>query len=478
MAEKRKAPADSSQRKRAPTIDLTATEVPNEAQSAAAPPTPEPSPESTSAASPADAPSAPEPVQGPAAALAGPPSEPPPEEPSPAAEPAAEEAPPAPPPARPHAGGLLAGLAIALVVALWVLAGLWYAGVLPGPGAQQADQLSRLETQVAGLQKESGDLKSRLEAVAKAPAPANAVDQKTIDALTQRIAKLEADASKPAAAPNDAATADLTKRLAATEAALKANDETLAALKSQLANTQAAPSQQTTQQFDQLGKSVADLQARVQQLAQQSAGVSAEQFKAVQSRVASLDQSVQTAQKQLGQNAAAASATRLALSATTLREAVFSHAPYEKELNEVKALGGDAKALAPLQRFAASGVPSDVQLAAELRKIVATLAPPANLSVASGSFIDRLRANAEQLVRVTPADAPSGDAPSDVLARLSLDAGHADVGAALKDIEKLPPATQAKFADWAAKARARGQAVSAARAFAAQSVHALGGERE
>src|SRR6185312_4732995 len=165
MAEKRKAPADSSQRKRAPTIDLTATEVPNEAQSAAAPPTPEPSPESTSAASPADAPSAPEPVQGPAAALAGPPSEPPPEEPSPAAEPAAEEAPPAPPPARPHAGGLLAGLAIALVVALWVLAGLWYAGVLPGPGAQQADQLSRLETQVAGLQKESGDLKSRLEAV-------------------------------------------------------------------------------------------------------------------------------------------------------------------------------------------------------------------------------------------------------------------------------------------------------------------------
>jgi hypothetical protein len=367
-------------------------------------------------------------------------------------------------------------LAIALAVALWVVAGLWYAGVLPGPGAQQSEQLTRLQSQVAGLQKETADLKSRLDTVANAPAPANAVDPKAIDALTQRIAKLEGDANKPAAAPNDAATADLTKRLTAAEGALKTNNETLAALKNQIATTQAAPSQQTTQQFDQLGRSVADLQARVQQLAQQSAGVSAEQFKTVQDRVASLDQSMQTAQKQLAQIAAAASKTRLALSATTLREAVFSHAPYERELSEVKALGGDAKALAPLQRFAASGVPSDAQLAAELRRIVASLAPPANSNAASGSFLDRLRANAEQLVRVTPANAPSGDAPSDVLARLSLDAEHADVNAALKDIDKLPPATQAKLADWAAKARARGQAVSAARAFAAQAVHALGGE--
>jgi hypothetical protein len=473
MAEKRKAPADASQRRRAPTIDLTATEVPNEQaneQAAAAPAPPEPNPEATSAPPPAGAPSA-EPVQGPAEASA-PPSEPFPEE----TPPAAEDAPSTPPPPRSRSGGLLSGSALALVVVLWVLAGLWYAGVLPGPGAQQADQLTRLETQVTGLQKETADLKSRLDAVANAPAPANAVGQKTIDALTQRVAKLERDASKPASGPNDAATADLTKRLTAAEAALKANDETFAALKNQIATTQAVPSQQTTQQFDQLGRSVADLQARVQQLAQQSAAVSAEQFKALRDRVAAIGQSMQAAQKQLAQNAAAASAVRLALSATTLREAVFSHAPYVRELSEVKALGGDAKALAPLQRFAASGVPSDAQLAAELRTIVASLAPPANSSTASGSFLDRLRANAEQLVRVTPANAPSGDAPSDVLARLSLDAEHANVDAAVKDIEKLPPATQAKLADWAAKARARGQAVSAARAFAAQAVHALGGE--
>jgi hypothetical protein len=475
MAEKRKAPADFSQRRRAPTIDLTATEVPNEAQAAAASaaPTPEPGAEATSAPPPADAPSAQEPVQGPAAA-SEPPSGPPPEEPAPAAEPVAEEASPVPPPSPPN--GLLAGLAIALVVALWVLAGLWYAGVLPGPGAQEANHLTRLQTQVAGLQKDTADLKSRLDAVANAPAPTNAVDPKAVDALSQRVAALETNASKPAAAPNDAATADLTKRLAAAEAALKSNDEALAALKSQLPNTQAASAEQTTQQFDQLGRSVADLQARVQQLAQQSAGVSAEQFKTLQDRIAAIGQSMQGAQKQLAQNSAGASATRLALSATSLREAVFSHAPYEMELSEVKALGGDAKALAPLQRFAASGLPSDAQLAAELRKLLPTIVPVASSSAAADSFLDRLRANAEQLVRVTPANAPSGDAPSDVLARLSLDAEHADVDAALKDIEKLPPAMQAKLADWAAKARARKEAVSAARAFAAQAAHALGGE--
>src|SRR5690242_18210107 len=116
MAEKRKAPADSSQRRRAPTIDLTATEVPNESQTneqaapaPATPPTPEPSAEASPAVPPADAPSAQEPVQGPAEASAGPPSEAPPEEPASAAEPAAEDVPPAPPPARPHSGGLLAG---------------------------------------------------------------------------------------------------------------------------------------------------------------------------------------------------------------------------------------------------------------------------------------------------------------------------------------------------------------------------------
>jgi hypothetical protein len=71
-------------------------------------------------------------------------------------------------------------------------------------------------------------------------------------------------------------------------------------------------------------------------------------------------------------------------------------------------------------------------------------------------------------------DAPPGDEPSAVLARVEIAAAHADVAAALTDLGKLAIATRAPAQDWIAKAQARQAALAAARQFAVETARALG----
>jgi hypothetical protein len=91
----------------------------------------------------------------------------------------------------------------------------------------------------------------------------------------------------------------------------------------------------------------------------------------------------------------------------------------------------------------------------------------------SGSFLDRLEANAGTLVRVSPVNAPSGDRPADVLARLEVEAAHNDIDAAVTEIGKLPQAAQAPAKDWLARVKARQAALAAANDLAASTARAL-----
>ena len=91
-----------------------------------------------------------------------------------------------------------------------------------------------------------------------------------------------------------------------------------------------------------------------------------------------------------------------------------------------------------------------------------------------GGFLERLQANAGKLVHIRPVDAPPGDDPSAVLARLEIDAAKADIPAALADLGKLTAATRAPAQAWIAKAQARQAALAAARQFAADTARALG----
>jgi len=413
MTEKRK--------RAAPTIDLKATEVP------------EPH------AAKSDAPAKEKQKETPKAAA--PPPEPPP---SPEPTPAAEPAPPgdfiktiAMPLAAGFAGALLGGAVV------------W--GLMPRAASDGG--------QVAALQKQIRDLQNR---------PAPAADTQALDALRERLGKIEQNiASLP---PGDKTVAD---RLAAAEGAMKSLGVALAALNKR-SDDAAANAKQADDRAAIAEKAVSELRDSVSSAKQQASNaVDAGQLAAVQQRIAALEQSVKETREQAAQNATADKAARLALSAAALRDAIDSGKPYQAELAEAKALGADEAALAPLASFAPTGLPSRKSLAHELGALVPALVKAAGVEDAPSGFLERLQANASHLVRFSAINAPAGDKPGDVLARVELAAAHDDIDAALTDIGKLPEKVRQQAADWVTKAVARGKALAAANAFASDAARGL-----
>jgi hypothetical protein len=453
MADKRKAPdaADAARKRKAPTIDLTATDV-TPVPAAAEPPSPA------------------EPVNAMAAEPASEtPPPPPPEEPLPQADAGPEAAPRAAPAAADHAGApfgamLAAGIAGGVIVAA-ALGGAWYAGLLPAntsatPDTQTPQQIAKLQQQIAALQNRP------------APSPASSIDPKTIDALTQRVAQAETTLKNMPT--GGGADPQLGQRLASVESAIKSGDTAISTLNKRIDDI-AANATQARQDADAAGKAVTQLQSNVKDIVRDQSGtVTPAQIDSLQQRLTSLEQAETSARESAARSTAAASATRLALAAQALRNAIVSGAPYPRELAQANALGADAGRLERLQPFAATGVPSAASLAQQLRTLLPQLrkiaAPQAQ---ATGSFLERLQANAGKLVHISPVNAPAGDDASDVLARLEVESAHNDIAAAAADIGKLPEAAQAPAKDWLARVKARAAALAAADDLAADTARAL-----
>jgi hypothetical protein len=164
---------------------------------------------------------------------------------------------------------------------------------------------------------------------------------------------------------------------------------------------------------------------------------------------------------------------RLTVAAEALRAAVESGAPYQSELNAVRALGVDQNATTALEPFAASGVPSATALSRELGSLVPALLDASEPRSGDATFLDRLKTNAQKLVRVTPLNAPPGNDPQTVVDRIRLDATHADIAAARAGLNALPDAAKPLAEAWSKKADARDAAVAASRKIAADALAAL-----
>ena len=455
MAEKRKAPdaADAARKRKAPTIDLTATDVTPEP--AAAEPTPA-EPVSAAAAEPAQ----------PAAET---PPPPPPEEPPPQADAGPQASPRATPETTARAGTplgamLAAGVSGGVIVAA-ALGGLWYAGVVPpntsaAPDTQTPQQIARLQQQVAALQNRP------------ASSPAPGVDQKTVDALTQRVAQAET-ALKNLPASNGA-DPQVGQRLASVESAIKSGDTAISTLNKRIDDI-ATNATQARQEADAAGKAVSQLQSDVKDVVRNQSGtVTPAQIDGLLQRLARLEQSEKAARESVARSAAAASATRLALAAQALRNVVVSGAPYRRELAQAKALGAQASRLAPLEPFATTGIPTAEALARDLLGLLPQIRKiAAPQTQAGGSFLERLQANAGRLVHISPVSAPAGNEPTDVLARLEVATAHNDTAAAVVDIGKLPEAAQAPAKDWLARVKARAAALAASTDMAETAARAL-----
>jgi hypothetical protein len=390
---------DSTQRRRPPTIDLTATEVGAGTSDAAAKP---------------------------AAA------------PEPAKDRAADATP------RPHRTGLFAriipyaiGVAGGAVAVAAIAAGFWGAGLVPATAPPSNPATPNVQE---GRSADTGEISARLD-------------------------KIQQALRSPR--PDEA----LAARLAAAEAQTKSVGDALAALTRRVDDVAAAAQSALTQ-----AKAAAEAADAAKSAAQ--SGVAHADMDALTNRVTALENAVKALSADVAQRTSTSSAddrvTRATVAAEALRAAVERGAPFRAELDAVEALGVEASATAPLEQFAADGVPSAATLGRELLGLIPALRRAAEPP--SDTFFGRLLSHVQGLVQVTPINAPlepAADNAASIADRVGDDAARGDVAAALGDLAHLPDAARAPAEGWIKKAQARETAIAASRRIVAEALGAL-----
>ena len=343
-----------------------------------------------------------------------------------------------------HAASVLIG-AVAMAA---IVAGLWIKGLIPSPEAGVPSGASAPDAAPAP--------------VAAAPKTANT------DNISARLDKMEhaiqAQGPEPA----------LGNRLTAAEAQTKSLTDSLAALSRRVDDVAAAS--QTAVKAADTAQATADAAKSASQAASQTASQASVQRSDVDdlaNRIGTLESTVKTLSDVTRPESGADDKARLTIATEALRAAVERGAPYQAELTAVQSLGVDQNATAPLDPYAASGIPSATALAHELTALTPALDRAAETTPGDTTFLGRIEANAQKLVRITPVDAPVGNDPSAVIARIDIDAARGDIAAALDDIAALPDSAKPLAADWIKKAQARNAAIAAARQIAADALAAL-----
>ncbi len=296
-----------------------------------------------------------------------------------------------------------------------------------------------------------------------APAPAAGPDNSAAIAdITAQLNKVQSALSAQQPDPT------LVSRLAAVEAATKSLNNSVTALSTRIDQIAGAAQAAQIQ-----AKSATDTADTAKSTAQ--GGVAHSDIDALTSRIAALENTVKSLSDNITRQNTSADdgAARLMIAAEALRAAVERGTPYQAELAAVKNLGADQNATAPLEPFAATGAPTVAALARELALLAPALIKAAEPAPSDNSFLGRLEVNAQRLVRSTPLDAPTGDDPRSVAMRISFDASHGDIDAALADIAKVPDAAKGIAAPWVQKAQARTAAITASRQLVANALAAL-----
>jgi hypothetical protein len=413
-------PGQPARRRPGATIDLTATEVTSEAAAANAD-----ADSRTDAEDPGHEPSPEEPAADARAASSG-----------------------SAPPGRLRSGipwTVLGAAALGVVLTVVVAA---IAGLSPG----RDDAVVALDTRLARLEQQLRDLADR---PAVGTLDATPIDDSSLKTLADRLARLEV-AAATARPTGDPALAN---RVNAMAAELKTLSDTVAAL-GRRADANAAALAAAAQQATPAGPPQ----------------VERGEIEALGNRVAAVERSAKTIESELSKRPgeAADRSLRLAVVADALRAAVERGEPFAAQLAAAKALAADPKALAPLEPFAAAGVPSAAALARELAGLTPALLQAAGSAPRDGSFLEKLQANAEKIVRIRPLDDVPGDDPAAIITRIDVRAARSDVAGALAELARLPATARAPAASWIAKAEARMAAIEASRALAADALAALG----
>lgn len=311
-----------------------------------------------------------------------------------------------------------------------------------------ARDVAALRTGVAGAAQASdmGAIDGRLSEVAKALEATNG----RVGGVQGDLQTLSAKMSEPAAP--DPAIAALAGRVEGLELRLQQSPtaEALATLAGRIEGVEARLADLPTKQ------AVAEVSANVTAMGRKIDGVAGP----LSARVDAVGAAVRALPK--GDPAA-----RLVVALGALDGALAAGRPFAAELEAVKSASGGNAELAPLDPYAAKGLPTREALGAELSATIGGL-PPVRTAPA-GSVFERFVANAGDVVKITPKDAASGSDPAAIRAQVAAAGAAGDVEGALAARGKLDEAARAATDQWAETATAlvsAGNALRAARTAA------------
>jgi hypothetical protein len=284
----------------------------------------------------------------------------------------------------------------------------------------------------------------------QAPPAAPQVTTATVDALSGRVAGVEAKVNKPAAPAADPAT---TARVDALEKSVGALRNDIAGLRSQ---------------SDKLGSALNDVTS-----APRDAASGAPDMSGINDRIAQLERTIKAERAELaqqGEKIADAKSTddkalRRVVAASLLDVAVRHNDPYAAQLAAAKSFAPNPDALKPLEAFASAGIPSPVALSRDLLNIVPKLSPPAETPASGTGIVDRLQAGASKLVRIERTDGVGNDRGA-IVARVTAAALRNDFNEARRELKTLPEADREAAKAWLDKTDAREAALAASRKFA------------
>lgn len=266
--------------------------------------------------------------------------------------------------------------------------------------------------------------------------------------LRARVASIETKVNKPAAQGADQAVT----------ARMQALDKSITTLSNEMGDLRA--------RSDKLAATVNGLKSAP------PAASGTVDLSGVNDRIAKLEQTMRAQSAAIARQgetiAGAKSANDLPLrrviAATLLDVTVRYGDPYKTVLATVKSLASNPDALKPLDRFAATGVPTSSRLNRELLALMPKLSPTPRTSTPGPGILNRLEASASRLVRIERADTSGSDRDA-VVARITAAAGHNDLADARRELNSLSPAGRAPAQAWLDKVKARDAALAASRRF-------------
>src|ERR1700730_13251805 len=297
------------------------------------------------------------------------------------------------------------------------------------------------------------------------------------DDVIERVPKLETVPKEPPA--QGSPDTDLANRVAALESMLTPLAERIAELERAVRDS-AATARMAGEQadkvaglFDEVKKSGAE-QNSLQQHERSTLESLADRLKMLESAQTALHQKQEELDRAANATAGApGKAVRAAIVAAALRGAVERDEPFTVELAAARSLGLDERALASLEPFATTGVPTRNELLRDLSALLPELRVSVPVSRDLG-YLDRLQASAVKMLNIHPVGDEPGDDPATVIGRIEFKMAQQDIAGVVAELDKLPASAKEFAQSWRTKALARQGAIESARLIATASSAKLG----